>query len=51
MVQQVEILPPEGTIRDLFTENRWRAVPMAQSRPCDVDLPSDLPPSERKPEK
>lgn len=51
MVAQVEKLPPAGTIRDLFTENRWRAVPMTLARPRDVDLPSDLPGSERKSEK
>lgn len=44
-------LGPDGTIRDLLTENGWRAVPVSQPRPQDVDLPSDLPPGERKPEK
>ncbi|TWT32042.1 molybdopterin-guanine dinucleotide biosynthesis protein MobA [Blastopirellula retiformator] len=49
--QQVAALPPSGTIRDLFTENSWRGVSIAQARPRDVDVPSDLPLGEGKSEK
>lgn len=48
---QAAKLGPTGTIRDLFAENPWRGVPISQPKPLDVDVPGDLPPGERKPEK
>ncbi|UUO08171.1 nucleotidyltransferase family protein [Blastopirellula sp. J2-11] len=51
IAEQVAKLSAAETIRDLFAKNEWRAIGMPSAKPHDVDIPGDLEPRERKPEK